>query len=184
MATKGVTQRLFVGVYPPPEVALALVAALAQIDLPPHRVTSPEQVHLTLQFIGDTPASDLERTIETVRRATAGVGPFTLTPHQLIALPRRGPSRLLAAETDAPASLLELQRRLSSRLARSPRRRPGDRFLPHLTLCRFRNPARIEARPSILAVEPFSVDRIVLMKSTLRPVGAVHEIVDSVELVP
>ena len=63
MSKKGSTLRLFVGVYPPPEVASALMAALAQIDLPSHRVTMAAQVHLTLQFIGDTPGSELQRIV-------------------------------------------------------------------------------------------------------------------------
>ena len=182
MSSPGASLRLFIGVYPPPEVASALVGALEGLDLPPCRVTNAEQVHLTLQFIGDTPVKELDGTKESVRRATAGVGSFALMPLRLITLPRRGPARLVATETDAPAPLLEMQRRLASRLARAPRRKPGDRFLPHLTLCRFRSPARMEEVECEVAFEPFPVERLMLMKSSLRPDGAVHEIVEAVEL--
>src|SRR5690606_23530157 len=61
--------RLFVAAYPPRETAEAMLEALRTLTLPDYRITPIEQVHLTLQFIGDTPARDLDETIESVRRA-------------------------------------------------------------------------------------------------------------------
>lgn len=141
-----------------------------------------EQVHLTVQFIGDTPASRLDEVIETVRRAGGGIGTFALRPLRLVTLPERGPARLVAAEADAPSPLLELQRRLAARLAHRARGRPGDRFRPHLTLCRFRSPAAMRALDRPLELDPFPVARAVLMKSTLRPEGAEHAEVAALEL--
>ncbi|UCD74498.1 MAG: RNA 2',3'-cyclic phosphodiesterase [Phycisphaerales bacterium] len=169
--------RLFVGVYPPREIAERLVAGLHRLKLPPHRFTPLPQVHMTLQFIGDTPSRQLDATIESVQRATGGLSGFSLTPLRLITLPnRRGAAaRLVAAETDAPPTLLELQRRLAGRLARNARKRPGDRFLPHLTLCRFRSPARIPPLEHDLDLPGFAVEQLRLMRSELKPTGAVHE---------
>jgi RNA 2',3'-cyclic 3'-phosphodiesterase len=178
--------RLFVAVHPPRELAeawLRLVGGLGPPPLPPHRLTPVEQIHLTMQFIGDTPAKRLDATTESVERATAGVAAFPLTPERLIVLPERGPARLIAMETDAPPSLLELQRRLAVRLATNVRSdAPGRTFRPHLTLCRFRSPSRY-ILPSV-EVEPasFEVERIVLMRSTLSPQGAMHHEVAACEL--
>ena len=119
---------------------------------------------------------------ESIRASTGGLGPFALAPQRLITLPQRGRPRLLAALTDQPANLEELQRRLATRLARGARRRPGDRFRPHLTLCRFRSPARIPAIDMPLAVAPFEVKTIELVRSILRPEGAHHETVTVFEL--
>ena len=166
--------RLFVGLYPPAEMAEQMLAALADLKLPPHRLTPLDQVHMTLQFIGDTPVKDLDATIESVERARSGLPAIELVPLRLMALPRRGPARLVAAETDAPPTLLELHRRLATRLARNARERPGDRFLPHLTLCRFRAPTRIGALDEPLALAAFPVEEVRLMRSTLHPDGAKH----------
>jgi len=81
--------RLFVAVYPPPATARVLLEVLAGLDLPPHRLVPPEQVHLTLQFIGDTPTSKLAAVTETVRRAAGGLEGFPMTPQRLITLPER-----------------------------------------------------------------------------------------------
>jgi 2'-5' RNA ligase len=183
MSPVGRNPRLFVAIYPPPEHVERLAAALGALDLPPHRLTPRAQVHLTLHFIGEVPASDLDDAIESVQRSAAGLPDFSLTTRRLITLPRRGPSRLVAAETDAPPTLLEAQRRLVTRLAARPRRRPGDRFTPHLTLCRFRSPARgLRIDVPVEAAGAFHVDRIALMRSVLRPEGAEHREVASVEL--
>ncbi len=175
--------RLFVAVYPPPEIARALLGTLGGLQLPPHRLVRSDQVHLTLHFIGDTLVTGLEAAIETVQRAAGGLPPFELVPRRVISLPQRGRARLVAAETDSPPTLIELQRRLATRRARQPRRTPSDRFRPHLTLCRFKAPAVIRAVDLSIAVPSFAVPRIVLMRSTLASGGAQHDEVASCPLV-
>ena len=166
--------RLFVAIHPPPALLGSLQAAVDALPgLPPRRTVPAEQVHLTLPFIGDTPMRAIEDTIESVARAASGVRAMYLEPTQLISLPRRGHARLIAVETDAPPLLLELQRRLARRLA-NVRRRADDRFLPHLTLCRFRAPTRMEPITRQIELPEFRVDRIRLMRSTLRAEGAEH----------
>jgi 2'-5' RNA ligase len=178
-ATPSKGLRLFVAVHPPEEIARALLEAMRGLELPDHRDVPLEQVHLTLQFIGEVPAPKLEATIESVQRSTGGLGSFELAPLRLITLPPIGRARLVAAETDRPAELLELQRRLASRLAHSPRDRVGDRFRPHLTLCRFRSPASMRPVDEPVAVAAFPVHEIRLMRSTLAPTGARHDPVRS-----
>lgn len=179
----GSTLRLFVAVHPPPEVACALLEALTPLRLPAHRPVPAPQIHLTLQFIGDTPAKRLAEVVESVERSCAGLEAFMLTPRKLIALPQTGPARLVAVETDAPAALLELHRRLAHRLAKNARERPGDRFLPHLTLCRFATPGPSpESLPAPLIIGSFQVRHVTLLRSVLLPEGADHRPVALFEL--
>jgi RNA 2',3'-cyclic 3'-phosphodiesterase len=174
--------RLFVAVYPTVEVARQLIETLQNIELPPHRVVPAEQVHITAQFIGDVPAADLDDTIESVRRSAAGLSSFLLKPQRLIALPERGPSRLIAAETDLHPTLAEIHRRLAVRLARNVRTKDAERFRPHLTLCRFRSPAKNVQLPAQLDCPPFLVQQIMLMRSTLSHEGAAHHEVFACDL--
>lgn len=175
--------RLFVAAYPPVEISRAMLRTLEALTLPKHRAAPPAHVHLTLQFVGDVPSRILDDVIESVDRSAGGIEPFTLTPKRVVSLPFGGRPRLIAAETDAPASLMELQRRLAHRLARHARPRPGDRFLPHITLCRFAHDADRPARVDHpIAVPPFAVNEIRLMRSVLRPDGAEHFEVRGVSL--
>jgi RNA 2',3'-cyclic 3'-phosphodiesterase len=182
MARPVANLRLFVAIYPPPEVADAMLHALSALVLPPRRATPREQVHLTLQFIGDTPAKDLDATIESVQRAAAGLAAFVLSPCRLIRLPERGRARLIAMETDAPPALLELHRRLVVRFAKNVKDRNADRFRPHLTLCRFKSPASGVIIDHATNVPVFDVRHVTLMRSTLEPQGATHHEVASCTL--
>jgi 2'-5' RNA ligase len=168
--------RLFVSIPVPGAMADALLRETARVELPAgvrFRDTPAGQVHMTVQFIGDTPARSLEDVVESVRRSASGLGAFRLTPARLITLPERGWPRLIAAETDAPPAILELHRRLATRLARSGDRR-NDRFRPHITLRRFTGGARAPEVARPLEAGAFGVPMVLLMKSALRPHGAEH----------
>lgn len=167
--------RLFVAAYPPLDIAEALLARPPLAVRADAHAVPAAQVHLTLLFLGDADPRELPELEESVGRSAAGVPAFTLAASRLRTLPERAP-RLIAAETDSPAPLLEIHRRLAHRLARSPRTREETRFLPHLTLARFRHdaarPAPIDEpiEPAVLA----PVGAIVLVRSILAPAGARH----------
>lgn len=148
-----------------------------------HKVVPAHQVHLTLYFIGDTHPRELRTVGESVERAAAGLSAFSLTPERLITIPQRGPARLIAAATDEPAPLMELQRRLVQRLVRRPGTSKDNRFLPHITLCRFSEsgpaPERVEQPIHLL---PFPILQVALVQSVLRPSGPAHTSLHVVDL--
>ena len=181
MSKPSANLRLFVAIYPPLDIAKSLLDALKHYSLPEHKLAPIEQVHMTVQFIGDTPARELDATIESVTRATAGVSAFNLRPQSLISLPERGPARLIAAQTNPAPALMEMHRRLVTRLARQPREH--ERFRPHLTLCRFRSPNRCRIDETISLPE-FTVGHVKLMRSTLAPTGAQHHEITLCALTP
>lgn len=131
-------------------------------------------MHLTLHFVGDLPRHQIEPMRESIARSVAGINRFELTVQRLISLPKQGPARLIAVETDAPPPLLEIQSRLVRRLARKPRRRGSDRFLPHLTVCRFRTPAVSEGFDESLGSDQIAIEQVRLMNSVLSSQGAQH----------
>lgn len=166
------TLRLFVAAYPPPEIADRLLGLLRSKTLPVHRPVPAAQVHLTLHFIGDTSERELNSVRESVARSAAGLPAFDLAVSGLATLPERGEARLVAAVADLHPTALELHRRLVRRLARTPR--PGERFTPHLTLCRFNPPVR-----GLRISEPFPplswrIAAVRLVRSVLKPGGAEH----------
>ncbi|MFG0331184.1 MAG: RNA 2',3'-cyclic phosphodiesterase [Phycisphaerales bacterium] len=173
--------RLFIAIYPPRELAEAWLGALARFDLADHRLISPEHIHLTVLFVGSFPPRRLDEAVESVERSVAGVRPFELRPERMLTLPDDGAlPRLVAIETDLPAALRECRDRLVRRFARHARRRPSERFRPHLTLCRFHRdatPTSLDAPVDGVESAPFRVETVTLVKSTLHPKGARHEVV-------
>lgn len=163
--------RLFLAIYPPESVVGLLLKKLRSLDgLPPYRETIPQQVHLTLHFMGNVHPRDIDQVIESIDRAKKGIYQFEMDVERLIAYPRQKhdthrPSlsshpptaptarthravlpRLLVAEMNQPGYLLELHHRLVQRLSIHPRPHSNDRYSPHLTLCRFR-PFRMSEYP-------------------------------------
>lgn len=172
--------RIFIAAYPPPATVDALSASAAALELPPHRVTPVDQVHLTLQFVGDVDPRDLEEVIESAERARMGIAEFELSPDRLIAIPDRGPARLVAASAPEVKPLSELVGRLATRLARKPQKeRP---FLPHLTLLRFRSAVPGFELEIPIEPVPFTVDRISVMQSILKAGGAEHRALREIAL--
>ncbi|HYE02839.1 MAG TPA: RNA 2',3'-cyclic phosphodiesterase [Phycisphaerales bacterium] len=164
--------RLFVAGYPPIELARELVAALEGLAPEGGRMVPPEQVHLTLRFIGPVRPRELDGVRESIGRAVAGLAPIELTTEALISLPEKGPARLVAVRTSAPGALLELTARLAQRLGPGGGRRGGAAFLPHMTLCRFGGGGR-RVRAALPA-RAFTLAHVALVRSQLRPGGAVH----------
>lgn len=179
----GRAHRIFCAIFPPTPAAEGLLSLLSERELPPHRATPLCQVHLTAMFVGDTRSDEVPSVEESVRRAVSGIGSFDLTPRKMISLPAHGPARLIAVETDAPPRLLEIHRRLVSRLARRPGERDPDGFRPHLTLCRFVGAgARGFSLDETVETPAFRVDRVDIVESVLHSTGAEYRTLLSVPL--
>lgn len=173
--------RLFVSIDPPADIADQLARITALAGWPGARATAADHIHLTAHFIGEVGARDLERTLESVDRAAAGLGSFTITLNRLSPLPDAEAPRLVAAIADRPPPLMELHRRLVHRLARRPRE--GDRFDPHLTLARFpQPPGPLPPLPALPAGLSFRVEHAAVKQSVLHPSGAEHRTIRLVSL--
>lgn len=174
------TLRLFVCLYPPPDVAESLLCALAGLSLPEYREVAAEQVHLTLHFIGEIDSRQLDEVRESVERSARGLECFSLAITSLISLPQRGETRLVAARCVSHPTLEELHRRLVHRLARKKQGR--EDFLPHMTLARLRVPTRMERMELPLDRVEFQVRAIHLVQSHLQTGGAIHRTIAEIAL--
>ena len=173
--------RLFIAAYPPPEITAELAAAATQHAPANARLTPRDQIHLTLLFLGSVRTADIETVAESMDRAASGRGPGTLRFSSVANLPESGEPRLLAAFADADTQTLEVQRRLASRLAILRPKASREKFAPHLTLARFQ---LATLRLSAQAITPcvWTLRSIRLMRSILRPSGAVHALVHETSL--
>lgn len=182
MAATPDTFRLFVALYPPPEIASAMLALLRTIDLPDIRTVSPSQVHVTAQFIGNRPRIMISEISDSLQRTCRGIRPFTLAPASVCTLPHRGLARTVVVHVDRPATLLDLHARLAECFARHPRPDAHRRYLPHLTLGRFPPPGRHCELEQDIELDSFTVTSVHLMQSELRVDGARHHLVASIPL--
>jgi 2'-5' RNA ligase len=178
-------RRLFLALTLPPPVRDAL-AALAE-PIPGVAWTRPEQLHLTLRFLGDVSRQQEEAMIE--RLEAVRVGAFILPVEGAGAFPsEREPRVLWAGVGNGHPRLFQLRQRVDDGLIAAGLTLDLRTFHPHTTLARCTAPAT----PAIgrwlrahreLAAPPFRVESFDLYASELRPSGAVHTLVRRFALV-
>ena len=139
---------------------------------------APDNVHVTVKFLGGIDAPRIDPVRAALDRAVAGVPAFTLVIERLGAFPSPARARVVWAGVGAGSEAL---RALADRVEREltgigfP---PEERaFSPHVTLGRVREPRRNERLAEALAADTsrfgaVRVDRVSLMRSELSPRGA------------
>jgi 2'-5' RNA ligase len=177
--------RLFVAVDLPADLRAA-VAQMGQ-GIAGARWTRPEQLHITLRFLGNTPEDRLADIRDRLRLVR--VPPFALALRGTGVFPPVGgrkPARVLWLGLDPPSPLRELKQAVDDRLGPDPETTQRG-YSPHLTLARFPTRPRDDLARFLAAHAAFEVDQFIvsgfhLYRSTLRPQGALHEIVESYPL--
>lgn len=164
--------RLFVAGLLPPDFLEALTAWQVSLRASGLQAawTRPENVHLTLAFLGDQPlekAATLEDQALTRFRAEP---PLSLRAHRWLILPSARAARVLALGLEADPRLLRLVEDLRRDLLRLGIAFDPKPFRPHITVARLRQP-RVLALPVLEPLEA-AVDRVALVESRLLPAGA------------
>ena len=171
--------RLFYGLPLPGDAADGLVLWAADVfgRSPRVRVVASGHLHVTLAFLGDRPASELDGLRGVLHGLADGLPRPALTVERYRETERVG-MLVLADEGGVAAAL---QARLSARLVPLGAYRPERRrWLAHVTVARFRERPRL--RPPLPALGPVSPSEAALYHSVLRSGGAQYHIVESVSL--
>lgn len=147
------------------------------------RWVPPENMHLTLKFLGDVSASNVEFLIQMLRNEAEQVGCFNLHLAGLGSFPNRKRPRVIYIGIQAPAALEALQRGIESALRRLGYESEDRPFSPHLTLGRVKQHSTAadqqEIRRCIEGTQvdvlgTARVDSVHLFKSELKPTGSVY----------
>jgi 2'-5' RNA ligase len=136
-----------------------------------------EHLHVTLAFLGHRPSGELERIVGALREAAERAEPPRLAVRGY--RETRSVGMLTCEDEDgrATAFAADLQQRLEGLGVYERERR---RWLPHVTVVRFRERPRL--RPALPALEPFVPSDAAAYLSRLRPDGARYEVLESVEV--
>ena len=168
--------RLFVGLPLPEDHRRQL--SLMSHGIEGARWVAPENLHITLRFIGEVDEDVAEDLAQALDAVTAR--PFELSVETLGTFGH--PTHALwAGITDRSAGeLAGLQANIESALVRAGLEPEHRKFVPHVTLARFRKVnmgrvARLLEGSGDLKLAPFAVHGFSLFRSHLRPEGAQYE---------
>lgn len=152
------------------------------------RVVAPENLHITLKFLGNMEEGLVEPIVDALEGSVGGISPFTVTIRGTGAFPRMRSPRVLWVGVYGGEPLVEIARRLEESLGDLGFPRERRTFSPHLTLARMKAPQGKEAAIKLMEEHEESefgvqrVEALKLKKSELRPTGAVYGDVAAVAL--
>lgn len=148
----------------------------ARADL---KFVEPENIHLTLKFLGEIEPSLVEQASQAVKETR--FQPFGARLEGVGVFPNlRRPRVVWAGITDGASQLAEIWKGIDDKLSELGFERERRRFSPHITLGRVRsgrNRDRLVEEISALSDYEFGdlhVDRIVLKKSVLTARGPIY----------
>ncbi len=160
------------------DVAQALQTRLAESKL---RWVPPENLHLTLCFLGDVESARIEELAEKVRQRVASLAPFTCELEDLMLFPSPRRPRVIAVGLGAEHELAQLADAVAQGVRDTGFATEERSFRPHITLARLARPAqRRGALPAdaLQGIELPHIEQWVraveLFRSRLLPTGAVY----------
>jgi len=168
--------RLFVGLELPWELRQR-VALLANAGIPGARWVPPENYHLTLRFIGETPGHVAEEIDHALAALTAPSFTLTLMGIGTFGKGGRGQSLWVGVERSEP--LERLHSKIETALQRCGLEPERRRFQPHLTLARLDGTAEAKVAGFVQAhnlfrAEPAVMEHFTLFSSLLGKDQAVY----------
>ena len=169
--------RLFLA-FPLPRDAVERLAEWQRRELTGGRVVPPENLHVTLAFLGARPAGELDAIAGALREASAGAAEQpVLTPEGYRETRSVGMVTCRDEEGRATRIAEDVFERLEQLGVYERERR---RWLPHVTVLRFRERPRLN--PPLPDLGPVRPSEAAVYISELRPSGAQYDVLESVAL--
>lgn len=140
------------------------------------RWSKPENLHITLQFMGSVDSNDLSEIIERVRDKISGV--FKNIPIQLGALqlfPNPFKARVIVFDVLPQDVLTELSEEIGQGIEAAGYETEDRRFRAHMTLGRIKHQSvklKFLEEVDLLDIDPITIDEVVLFRSEPTPTGS------------
>jgi 2'-5' RNA ligase len=141
------------------------------------RPVTREHLHVTLAFLGQRPVAELDAIVGELSAAAAAARPIRLVPERYRETRTVGMLVLSDAHGHAAALAEDLQSRLA---ARGVYERESRRWLPHVTVVRFRERPRLD--PPLPELGEVSPSDAAAYHSVLRSGGAQYVVVEAFAL--
>jgi len=177
--------RAFIAIDPPESVRAVLRRTQASFRsvCPDARWTQPEEIHLTLKFLGEISDAKVKEVSVSLKNLGRFEG-FAIGLKGFGFFPDARRPTVLWAGVEAPASLGQLAEQVEEALRKIGFAREERVFRPHLTLARFRVPRPQPALQALLKQQGgqelanFEVSEFFLFESKLLPQAAEHRKVE------
>jgi 2'-5' RNA ligase len=149
----------------------------------------PENVHITLKFLGYVEDAQVAAVSKLIRKAVASINSFTVDIKHLGAFPNwKRPRVIFVVAHEKDNNLATIYSRLDDSLTELGIKKEGREFTPHLTVGRVKSPNNLRALVETVdslkesSFGQYTVESIALMQSDLKPTGPVYKKLDEFKL--
>ena len=155
------------------------------------RWVMPENIHLTLKFLGDISPTNIDLLAQALKTEVGQHLPFEIDVDGLGAFPNVRRPRVIWIGLNAPADLTRLQHHLETATARLGYVSDDKPFSPHLTIGRIREQLSSDETQSLRnalentkvgALGKFAVKSVHLFQSELKPAGPIYTCISTAAL--
>lgn len=155
------------------------------------KFVEPENMHLTLRFLGDVDERDVPTIVDAMQEAAGDISPFEMKVSGMGFFPGGNRINVIWLGFEGGVPLKDFVSRLSSEFERSNIRPDGmdhREFVPHLTIARVKYPGDKKRLLEVInsysdtTFGNLSVDKILLKKSVLQRSGPIYSTLASVAL--
>ncbi|GGK68707.1 RNA 2',3'-cyclic phosphodiesterase [Rufibacter glacialis] len=171
--------RLFVAAQVPEEVKSYLGQARHVYDLPGIKAVPDQNLHLTLYFLGNVPATEDSFIRQKLAEVAQRHQPFTLALERLEPGPKPKAPRLIWARFAQNDPFSKISKDLATVLSPVPPRQ--EKFIPHVTLCRFKKEGGLpQELPLVIPDQEvlFPVQSLALWQSQLASPHPIYTVVE------
>ena len=186
--------RLFIAIELPTEIKDSLARLQQEFKKTGADVkwVEPQNIHLTLKFIGETEEDKLREIIQSLKETAGGKPAFKMRIASCGAFPKISSPRVIWASLDkGDKETKEIAQELENRLVMHGIPKEERDFSSHITIGRTRsglNRDKLVSCLNTLAGKPeeetkeFTISKITLFKSTLTPKGPIYEALQEASL--
>lgn len=179
------TKRTFLAIHIPTGADYPAMVERLKKNLPHEKYINycrPENIHLTLKFLGSTPVDDIPNIIEACQKVAKRHQPFTMDFDRTGYFGSNNVPRVLwLGMNDQPKALFDLEADLLDAFDDLGYLRDRQNFVPHLTVCRIKSLVdkqfflkvcnSIEQKTYLHA----DVKELVYFQSILQPTGPIYK---------
>ena len=149
------------------------------------RPVPKQQMHLTLKFLGDQDEKKVEGLCSSLRDALSNNGPFDITVEGVGAFPDMRHPKVVWLGVKEPGPLIVLADKVDSTVKGLKLKADDKRFSPHITVGRVTGRTNLKeffGKYEETVFCSFTCDHVDVMKSVLTPKGAIHSVIERIDL--
>ena len=144
------------------------------------KLVEPENIHITLKFLGDTPEEQIENINDIISSSVAEIEPFEIIVKGAGVFPNESYLKVIWVGISPGDTIASISKTLDEKLASLGFKREKKKFSPHLTIGRVRSARNknelieVIEKYKEITFESFKVSSIKLKKSQLTSQGPIY----------